>query len=193
MLGQSAIFPMRAAFRLRNRLQCQSSVFCIANYSAPGDPPKGGYVEREISRLVAAYEQGELSRRQLIGTLALLAATATTASATDLQGLTINHVSLQVKDLKRSRDFYSKVFGLSVLREGGRDNSIYMGHEKNGVVVLNPVEPGGKVDHFAISVMNFDKDRATQQLKQLGLVPIDEPAGASFHIIDPDGFKVQLI
>jgi catechol 2,3-dioxygenase-like lactoylglutathione lyase family enzyme len=154
---------------------------------------QGGYVEKEISKLVAAYEKGDLSRRQLIGALALLAGTSTTASAADLQGLTINHVSLQVKDLKRSRDFYSKVFGLSVLREGGRDNSIYMGHEKNGVVVLNPVEPAGKVDHFAITVKSFEKQSATQQLKQLGLVPIDEQAGASFHIIDPDGFKVQIM
>jgi catechol 2,3-dioxygenase-like lactoylglutathione lyase family enzyme len=150
-------------------------------------------METEISRLVAAYEKGNLSRRQLIGALAVLAATATAAPAADLQGLTIDHVSLQVKDLKRSRDFYSKVFGLSVLREGGRDNSIAMGHEKNRVVVLSPTEPAGKVDHFAITVKDFEKKSATQQLKQFGLAPIDEPAGAAFHIIDPDGFKVQMM
>jgi len=46
-----------------------------------------------ISKLLATYESGKLSRRDLLQGLALLAAGSGTLSAAGFQGKSINHVS----------------------------------------------------------------------------------------------------
>src|SRR5439155_4361109 len=50
-----------------------------------------------------------------------------------------------------------------------------------------------KVDHFAIGVDNFNKDSVTADLKARGATPIDQQGGGfGFHVLDPDGFPVQI-
>jgi catechol 2,3-dioxygenase-like lactoylglutathione lyase family enzyme len=142
-----------------------------------------------ISRLLEAYEGGKMSRRDLVQGLALLAATAGTASAAGFQGNSINHVSLLVGNLQRSTDFYQRVFGCSVNKRDG-NNQLMLG--KN-FLVLRPGNPPAKVDHFAIGVDNFNKDAVTADLKARGATPIDKQGGDfGFHIVDPDGFPVQI-
>ena len=58
-------------------------------------------MENTISRLLATYENGGLTRRELVRGLAVLAAASGSASAAGFQGSGINHVSLYVSDLKR--------------------------------------------------------------------------------------------
>jgi hypothetical protein len=48
------------------------------------------------------------------------------------------------------------------------------------------------VDHFAIGVQNFDKERVTRELKNLGINP-EENLDAGFHIKDPEGMSVQIV
>ena len=64
-------------------------------------------------------------------------------------------------------------------------------------MTLRSARPAGTVDHFCIALNNFNKQVVTQQLKVEGIVPIDEPnftgTGAGFHVIDPDGLRVQLL
>ena len=67
-----------------------------------------------ISKLLKTYENGNLSRRDLVRGLALLAAGSSTVSAAGFQGNSINHVSLYVSDLQRSSDFYQRVLGCTV-------------------------------------------------------------------------------
>jgi hypothetical protein len=74
-------------------------------------------VEPVISDLVTRFERGTLTRRELIGALALLAGAGTTASAATLKGASINHVSVLVTDMARSIDFYGRVFGLTLVNE----------------------------------------------------------------------------
>ena len=70
-----------------------------------------------ISKLLETYENGRLSRRELVQGLALLAASSSTASAAGFQGNTINHVSLAVSDVQKSTDFYPKLLtGLAIYR-----------------------------------------------------------------------------
>ena len=74
-------------------------------------------MEHIIGRLLHDCEHGKLTRRQLIQTLAL---TATAASAGPAQAaapanaIYINHVSMQVADYRKTRDFYSGLFGMKV-------------------------------------------------------------------------------
>ena len=129
----------------------------------------------------------------MIQGLALLAANGATASAAGFQGGSINHVSIQVNDLKRSKEFYSGVLGLSVVAEGGPEKTVSLGQKGRSFVILRNGSPAGKVDHFAIGVDNFNKDSVIQDLKQRGTTPVDEQQGAGFHVLDPDGFNVQIV
>src|ERR1700722_19850012 len=81
---------------------------------------KGRAMESIISNLLARFEKGSLSRRDLVQGLAMLAASGTSAVAQeslDFKSADIDHVSIQVTDLQRSVDFYQKMFGFSVVSE----------------------------------------------------------------------------
>ena len=143
-------------------------------------------MKRTISRLLEAYEKGKMSRRDLVQGLALMAATAETASAAGFQGNSVNHVSLYVNNLERSTDFYQRTFACKVNKRDGNNQLVF---GKN-FLVLRPGNPAGKVDHFAIGVDGFNKDAVTADLKARGTTPVDQAGG--FRVIDPDGFPVQI-
>ena len=146
-------------------------------------------MKHTISKLLEAYENRKLSRRDLVQGLALLAAGAGTAEAAGFQGNSINHVSLFVSNLQRSTDFYQRTFGCTVNKRDG-NNQLMFG--KN-FLVLRPGNPPSKVDHIAIGVDNFKKDSVTADLKARGATPIDQQGGDfGFHVIDPDGYPVQI-
>jgi len=67
-------------------------------------------MESTISGLLTRYENGKLTRRDLIKGLALLAAgtTASSAAAAGPRGITLSHIALQVSDMKRSREPLNK-------------------------------------------------------------------------------------
>src|SRR5712692_2475039 len=133
-----------------------------------------------ISKLLKTYENGKLSRRDLVQGLALLAAGSGTVSAAGFQGNSINHVSLYVNDLQRSTDFYQRVFGCTVNKRDG-NNQLMFG--KN-FLVLRPGNPAAKVDHFAIGVDNFNKDSVNADLKARGATAIDQQGGGfGFHVL----------
>lgn len=142
-----------------------------------------------ISKLLETYENGKLSRRELVQGLALLAAGSSTLSAAGFQGNSINHVSLYVSDVQRSSDFYQRVLGCTINKRDG-NNQVMLGKE---FLVLRPGKPAGKVDHIAIGVDNFNKETVTADLKARGVTPKDEKGGVGFHVVDPDGFPLQII
>jgi catechol 2,3-dioxygenase-like lactoylglutathione lyase family enzyme len=142
-----------------------------------------------ISRLLKTYENGKMSRRQLVQGLAVLAAGSGTASAAGFEGNGINHVSLQVSNLQRSTDYYQRAFGCKVNKRDGNNQLVF----GKGFLVLRQGTPPGKVDHFAIGVDNFKKESVTADLKARGVTPIDQQGGGfGFHVVDPDGYPVQI-
>jgi catechol 2,3-dioxygenase-like lactoylglutathione lyase family enzyme len=151
-----------------------------------------------ISRLLDTYEKGKLSRRDLVQGLALLAAGSATwaadsgsMSAADFKAGSINHVSLNVSDLQRSTDFYEHVLGARVHKREGNNQAIF----GKDFLVLRPGTPTGAVGHIAVGIDNFDKDSATAELKARGANPIEtkDSSGLGFHVVDPDGFPVQIV
>src|SRR5260370_7185668 len=102
-------------------------------------------MESAISRLLKTYENGKLSRRQLIQGLAVLAASTSTVSAAGFQGNGINHVSLYVNDLQRSTDFYQRGFGCSVNKRDGNNHLVF----GKGFLVLRPRIPPANADHIS--------------------------------------------
>ena len=149
-------------------------------------------MEKTISELLASYEAKTVTRRQLVASLAVLVAPSTDLSAAPLSGGALDHLSLQVSDLERSTRFYRDVLGLTVAPGVRTDGSVRLDLANGGFLVIRQESPPGKVDHFCIRLDGFSKEAVTQQLTSQGIEPIDEPTGAGFHVIDPDGLKVQF-
>ncbi len=157
-------------------------------------------MEHIIGRLLHDYEHGKMTRRQLIQTLALTATAATaaetTVAAAPANATYINHVSMQVADYKKTRDFYVGLFGMKVSNDDGMQCRLSFGD--NIVIARNASSrPGGKVgvDHVAYTLAGWDtyksvKPAVEAELKRRGLM-IRTTEG-SFHVQDPDGFEVQM-
>ena len=151
-------------------------------------------MEPVISDLVTLFERGALTRRELIGALALLAgsaATPGTAEGATLKGTSINHVSVLVTDMARSIDFYGRVFGLTLVNEDKANKIARLGANGKVLVSLRIEPPPGVIDHFAIGVEGFNRDAVTADLKGFGLTPADN-IQFGFHVKDPDGAVVQI-
>jgi len=149
-------------------------------------------MESIISDLVARFEKGSLGRRELVGGLAMLAASGTAAAQEDLdfKAADIDHVSIHVANLQRSIDFYQKMFGFSVVSQDQSGGIIRLGNTKV-LVSLNHGSPAGIVDHFAIGIPRFSRESAARYLTQRGATP-SEGDYAGLHIGDPDGVNVQI-
>jgi catechol 2,3-dioxygenase-like lactoylglutathione lyase family enzyme len=152
-----------------------------------------------IFDLVTSFEKGSLTRRQLIQGLTMIAAASSASSAaapqtSALKGVRIDHVSIQVKDMPRSVDFYEKVFGLAVVSEDKPNEIVRLGTPgtTRTIVSLHHKNPASVVDHFAIGLDSFNKDAVTRELKKAGISP-DENLDAGFHIKDPDGMNIQIV
>jgi catechol 2,3-dioxygenase-like lactoylglutathione lyase family enzyme len=148
-----------------------------------------------IDELVANFDQGTLSRRQLIqGLTALAAASAAqsaAAQATPFRSTRIDHISIQVTDMARSIDFYEKIFGLKILGEDKENEIVRMGVTRI-IVSLHRKPPVGIVDHFAIAIDDFDRDAVSAELAKHGLTA-EQNLDYGFFVRDPEGIPVQIV
>ena len=153
-------------------------------------------METIVADLVRRFERGGLTRRQLIQGLSMLvtaggALPADAAQTGGLRGTGIDHVSILVSDLQHSATFYQSLFGMTPVSEDKPNQILRLG-QKRTIVSLRHEGPSGIVDHFAISVENFNEQAVTEQLKQHGLTP-QRNVQFGFHIKDPDGVVVQIV
>jgi catechol-2,3-dioxygenase len=148
-----------------------------------------------IEDLVTRFDFGTLSRRQLVQGLAALAAAGTAlpaaAQTAPFASTRIDHISRQVTDLPRAIEFYERVFGLKVLNEDKENKIARMGVTKI-IVSLHEKPPVGIVDHFAIAIDGFDRERVTAELAKHGL-RAEENLDYGFFVRDPEGFPVQIV
>jgi catechol 2,3-dioxygenase-like lactoylglutathione lyase family enzyme len=152
-------------------------------------------METLIAEMVGRFEGGRITRRQLIQSLSMLMASAgsTTAAAqaAPLHATGIDHVSVLVGDLQRSAAFYQNVFGMTQVSEDKPNQILRLGTKKTLVSLRHEGTPG-LVDHFAISVENFNRDAVTKQLAAHNLTP-QQNVEFGFHVKDPDGAVVQIV
>ncbi len=148
-----------------------------------------------IDALVDRFERGALTRRQLIQSLSVLVAgskaAAAQAPAGALRGTGIDHVSILVADMARSAAFYQSIFGMTPISEDKPNQILRLGMKRT-IVSLRHEPPAGVVDHFAISVENFNREAVTKELSSHGLTPQNN-IQFGFHIKDPDGVVVQIV
>jgi catechol 2,3-dioxygenase-like lactoylglutathione lyase family enzyme len=164
-------------------------------------------MEYVIANLVRDFEKGKLSRRELIRTLALTVTAASAASASTapvsaapvtpategkgFQAIAVNHISYRVADYARTRDFYADLLGMKISGDNGKQCDLSFG--QTFIIPRMPRQPGGtpNVDHFAITIANWNKDAVEEELKRRGLEPRPDTEN-SFHIKDPDGYDLQI-
>jgi catechol 2,3-dioxygenase-like lactoylglutathione lyase family enzyme len=152
-------------------------------------------MEREVSTLLADYETGKLTRRQVVARLAALGAAAVgvadAVSAEDetptFEAVGLNHIALRVPDVARSRDFYLKHLGLRVARQS-LPGSCFLDCGPQFVALFQG-DPAG-MDHYCYSVSGYDQQEAARKLRAQGLEP--RLAGNRIYFPDPDGLEVQL-
>jgi catechol 2,3-dioxygenase-like lactoylglutathione lyase family enzyme len=161
-------------------------------------------LETTIAELISRFESGGITRRDLIQRLSLIVAAAASPAAAAqtapraIKANGFNHLSFVVSDYARTRDFYADLLGLRVARDDPKakqcqlhladDSYILPRNPRRGVVP--PL-----VNHFAVSIPEWDKQHVTGELKRRGLRfgdDLDIPA-ESVHVRDPDGYDLQLV
>ena len=157
-------------------------------------------MEHIIANLLDQFEHGNLSRRQLIQSLALTATAASAVGAVPLsaegrsfKAISINHISFQVADYAKTRDFYVDLLGMKASKDDGKQVNLNFGDEGAYLLARNARQPGTapKVDHIAYTIEHWDKDAVKAELDRRGLNPRPD-TDLSFHVKDPDGYDVQI-
>lgn len=172
-------------------------------------------MENVIGKLLDDFERGRMTRRQLIASIAVVAAatvggtamvgeargaasiSGTTAAAAQgakgFRGVAVNHISYQVNDYARTRDFYADLLGMRVVKDTGTQCNLILGDTDTFLIPRNA--PAGvtppRIDHVAYTIENWDKNAVEGELKRRGLNPTPDTEN-SFHVKDPNGFDVQI-
>jgi catechol 2,3-dioxygenase-like lactoylglutathione lyase family enzyme len=164
-------------------------------------------LETIVTKLLAQYERGSLTRRDLITGVAALAAssavsfagqseprTVASSSPDSLQSVVavdINHVGINVTDIERSVEWYTSIFGLKTLVKSKEVAVLgYRDAGANGTTFVFRTSTKPEINHFMFGINNFDAALLAEYLKARGLTPRNDVL--SFHVKDPDGIDVQL-
>jgi catechol 2,3-dioxygenase-like lactoylglutathione lyase family enzyme len=156
-------------------------------------------MENLISKLLDDFDHGRMTRRQLIKSLTVVAAAAagtTPALAENSKGfkaIAVNHISYQVNDYAKTRDFYADLLGMKVVGDTGKQCNLVLGDTNTFVIPRNA--PAGttppRIDHVAYTIENWDKNAAKAELERRGLNPQPDTDN-SFHVKDPNGYDLQI-
>ena len=125
------------------------------------------------------------------------------------KAVAFNHINYQVPDYAKVRDFYVNVYGMKVVWDDGKQCSVECGDPPNAIYIRPLTRPldrpagtgasanwdaqmgTGVVDHFALSIENFQLDSVGAELMRRGLDP--KPDGAyAWSIKDPSGITLQI-
>lgn len=145
--------------------------------------------------VLTGFRDGRLGRREALARLAALAtaagATARASAAepppSTFTSVGLNHVALSVTDVPRSRAFYRRHLGLSVLRDGSWSSFLSCGG--NQFLALFRAERPG-LHHYCFTVRDYDPAAAVRTATEAGLEPRRE--GNRVYFRDADGLSVQV-
>jgi catechol 2,3-dioxygenase-like lactoylglutathione lyase family enzyme len=159
-------------------------------------------MQEVLDRLVSRFEQRKCSRRELLATLGVLVAAgpvpALQASPPLFRCRELNHVTLRVANLGRSKAFYNKLLGLPVLRETSDTCRLGLGR---GFLSLWQDSAAG-IDHWCVGVEPFTRTSASAndrtrdavrvRLERDGFSLRRDEGDSTIYVRDPDGNAVQL-
>ena len=108
-------------------------------------------MEQAIETLLHDFEQGKMNRRQLIKSLAMVAAVAapsTTVAQTapakaPWKTVHLDHISYAVNDYKKSAEWYSGLMGWEVVNDNGKTQATLRIGDVGQVIIRNSRRPDG--------------------------------------------------
>ena len=132
-----------------------------------------------------------------------------TSGLVGLRAKTIDHVTLVVKDLERSRQFYAEVLGMAPsprpafpfpglwFEAGGTWIHMNVEGPEAGPAGMVPFEGSSPSRGFHIALSVDDCDAAADQLRAMGIPivtgPRSRPDGArQLYIYDPDNYLIEI-
>jgi catechol 2,3-dioxygenase-like lactoylglutathione lyase family enzyme len=157
-------------------------------------------MEQIVAGLVEAFEHGRMTRRQLIQSLTATAAAAYAAGSSPISAagapmkvVAVNHISYQVADYAKTRDFYAGLLGMRASDDNGRQVRLSFGDQGTCLLARTARVPSTapRIDHIAYTIEHWDRDAVKAELERRGLTPRPD-SDLSFHVKDPDGFDVQI-
>jgi catechol 2,3-dioxygenase-like lactoylglutathione lyase family enzyme len=150
-----------------------------------------------IEQLLARFESGRLSRRGLVRALAGLAGGGAEAARADaFRPRSINHVTMSVSDIERSRAFYQSLLQARVIGRTAGECDLDVG---GGFLALMKLDRPAGIDHFCIGIEGYEAGRVASALREKGHEPriYTQALGVKFrvpqvYVRDPDGIQVQF-
>jgi catechol 2,3-dioxygenase-like lactoylglutathione lyase family enzyme len=109
-----------------------------------------------------------------------------------LKAVAVNHVSYQVENYVKSRDFYANLLDMKPYLDTGKQCNLMVGNSIY-IVVHNRSSALSQIDHVAYTIENWNRGAVEAELKSRGLDPRrlgDNPD--SFMVRDPDRIGVQI-
>ena len=152
-----------------------------------------------LDALLTQYEDGSLSRRDLLSALALLVAAPAAADAAQsvkpVGAVTsMNHVTVFVPNVQKSVEFYQGVFGMPILTKQDAGINLSTGTGFYGIYPAQAGATTGSINHVCFGIENFDADAVLKQLIDRGIKGSIRLRGETkeLYFTDPDGIRVQL-
>ena len=152
-------------------------------------------MQHTIETLVRQFEQGRLSRRQLVQGLLVAAAAPVAAQqppAGAFRAAGIDHVQITVDDLKASQQFYEKLLGVAGRNTSGNQANIAVGSAGNFIAIQSGTGRIKPIDHFAVAVENFSPESALAAIERAVPGAKAEKSGNSVFVTGPEGVRVQI-
>jgi catechol 2,3-dioxygenase-like lactoylglutathione lyase family enzyme len=146
-------------------------------------------MNRQLDSLISGFEDGTISRRQLLAALTAMTVIPLTARPSGFVGRSLNHVTLSVSDVDRSRKFYESVLGVSVISTQENGVNLGLGDSFLGLYRIDD-NPG--IHHFCVGLENFNLDEAADRLRAIGISPYIREDKPEVYFQDPDGITVQF-
>ena len=150
-------------------------------------------MQQTVDTLLDRYERGQVSRRQfLMAVTALAGVPAAVAAAAPIGKVEqLNHVTLFVRDVQKSAQFYQEVLGLQLLNKQGPGINLRAGA---GFVGLYPAPAAPSIDHLCLGMSGFDANAVLKQLTERGVQANVRMRGETpeLYCNDPDNLRVQL-
>jgi catechol 2,3-dioxygenase-like lactoylglutathione lyase family enzyme len=178
-------------------------------------------MEGVIASLLKDFEDGKMSRRQLIQSLAMVAVTGPAAAAGEAQAppvkapwttVHLDHISYAVSDYKRSAAFYAGLMGWEMANDNGTNQATLKIGNVGEIIIRNsrqapaaaptggpsandrpPVT--GVINHISWGIEPWDTEGVKAELEKRGLKPRPDMQGNDFkswHVLDPDGWDLQI-
>lgn len=148
-----------------------------------------------FDRLLSRYENGQITRRELLGALAAAVIAPSASGAVEPavgEVKQLNHATMFVHDVAKSVEFYQRLFGMPVLTRQDPGINLRAG---NGFLGIYPAQNRpSAIDHVCFGLEKFDAEGVQRKLTDIGVKATIRLRGDTkeVYFTDPDDVRIQL-